>query len=56
LKIEALVDFGDGVQSLSPSIFAEILSASSGNDDGGAITIDLADYGAIDASTVDKFK
>jgi len=56
LKIEALVDFGDGVQSLSPSIFAEILSASSGNVDGGAITIDLADYGAIDASTVEKFK
>ena len=56
LKIEALVDFGEGVQSLSPSIFAEILSASSGSADGGAITIDLADYGAIDASTVEKFK
>ena len=30
LKLEALVDFGDGSQSLSPSIFAEILSASTG--------------------------
>jgi flagellar basal-body rod modification protein FlgD len=55
-KIEALVDFGDGAQSLSPSIFAEILSASAGNSDDGSITIDLADYGTVDATTIEKFK
>jgi flagellar basal-body rod modification protein FlgD len=55
-KIEALVDFGEGAQSLSPSIFAEILSASAGDDNNGTITIDLADYGTVDVSTVEKFK
>ena len=55
-KIEALVDFGEGAQSLNPSIFAEILSASAGNAENGTITIDLADYGTVDVSTVEKFK
>ena len=55
-KIEALVDFGEGAQSLSPSIFAEILSASAGETNNGTITIDLADYGTVDVSTVEKFK
>ena len=55
-KIEALVDFGEGAQSLSPSIFAEILSASTGEANNGTITIDLADYGTVDVSTVEKFK
>ena len=55
-KIEALVDFGEGAQSLSPSIFAEILSASAGDASNGAITIDLADYGTVDVSTIEKFK
>ena len=55
-KIEALVDFGEGAQSLSPSIFAEILSASAGHAENGTITIDLADYGTVDVSTVEKFK
>ena len=56
LKLEALVDFGDGSQSLSPSIFAEILSASTGEGTADAITIDLADYGEIDVNEVQKFK
>ena len=55
-KIEALVDFGEGAQSLSPSIFAEILSASAGETNNGTITIDLADYGTVDVNTVEKFK
>lgn len=55
-KIEALVDFGEGAQSLSPSIFAEILSTSAGETNNGTITIDLADYGTVDVSTVEKFK
>ena len=55
-KIEALVDFGEGAQSLSPSIFAEILSASAGEVNNGTITVDLADYGTVDVSTVEKFK
>jgi flagellar basal-body rod modification protein FlgD len=55
-KIEALVDFGEGAQSLSPSVFAEILSASAGKANNGTITIDLADYGTVDVSTVEKFK
>ena len=55
-KIEALVDFGEGAKSLSPSIFAEILSASAGETNNGTITIDLADYGTVDVSTVEKFK
>ena len=56
LKLEALVDFGDGSQSLSPSIFAEILSASTGEGAADSITIDLADYGEIDVNEVQKFK
>ena len=55
-KIEALVDFGEGAQSLSPSIFAEILSASAGGASDGTITIDLEDYGTVDVSTIEKFK
>ena len=32
LRIEAFADFGNGMESLTPSIFAEVLAASTGDE------------------------
>ena len=55
IRIEVFADFGNGFESLTPSIFAEVLAASTGNSDQGVI-LDVRDYGEILASDVQRFR
>ena len=55
IRIEAFADFGNGMESLTPSIFAEVLAASKGDEINGVV-LDVRDYGEILASDVQKFR
>jgi flagellar basal-body rod modification protein FlgD len=55
IRIEAFADFGNGIESLTPSIFAEVLAASTGDETQGVV-LDVRDYGEILASDVQKFR
>ena len=55
LRIEAFADFGSGMESLTPSIFAEVLAASTGDETQGVV-LDVRDYGEVLASDVQKFR
>ena len=55
IRIEAFADFGNGIESLTPSIFAEVLAASTGDETKGVV-LDVRDYGEILASDVQKFR
>ena len=55
IRIEAFADFGNGVESLTPSVFAEVLAASTGDETQGVV-LDVRDYGEILASDVQKFR
>ena len=55
VRIEAFADFGNGVESLTPSVFAEVLAASTGDETKGVV-LDVRDYGEILASDVQKFR
>ena len=43
------------MESLTPSIFAEVLAASTGDETRGVV-LDVRDYGEILASDVQKFR
>ena len=55
IRIEAFADFGNGIESLTPSVFAEVLAASTGDETQGVV-LDVRDYGQILASDVQKFR
>lgn len=55
VRIEAFADMGGGMESLTPSIFAEILAASTGDAVSG-VMLDVRDYGEIRAADVTKFR
>ena len=55
VRIEAYADMGSGMESLTPSIFAEILAASTG-DAATGVMLDVRDYGEIRAADVAKFR
>ena len=55
VRIEAFADMGKGMESLTPSIFAEILAASTGDAVNGVI-LDVRDYGEVRAADVKKFR
>ena len=55
IRIEAFADFGNGVESLTPSVFAEVLAASTGDETKGVV-LDVRDYGEILASDIQKFR
>ena len=55
VRIEAFVDMGTGMESLTPSIFAEILAASTGDAVSGVV-LDVRDYGEVRAADVRKFR
>ena len=55
VRIEAFVDMGTGMESLTPSIFAEILAASTGDAVSGVV-LDVRDYGEVLAADVRKFR
>ena len=55
VRIDAFADFGDGMESLTPSVFAEILAASTGDAVTG-VMLDVRDYGEVRAADVAKFR
>ncbi len=55
IRIEAFADMGEGMQSLTPSIFAEILAASTGDPTTG-VMLDVRDYGSVRAADITKFR
>ena len=55
VRIDAYADMGKGMESLTPSIFAEILAASTGDAVNG-VMLDVRDYGEVRAADVKKFR
>ena len=55
IRIEAFADMGEGMQSLSPSVYAEILAASTGDPTTG-VMLDVRDYGSVRAADITKFR
>jgi flagellar basal-body rod modification protein FlgD len=55
VRIEAHVDFGNGMETLTPSIFADVLSASTGDATTG-VMLDVRDYGEVRAADVARFR
>jgi flagellar basal-body rod modification protein FlgD len=55
VRIEAFADMGKGMESLTPSVFAEILAASTG-DPATGVMLDVRDYGEVRAADVSKFR
>ena len=53
--VEAYANSGKGMEGVSSSIFAEVLSSSAGNEDSG-VMLDVRDYGTISANEVIKFR
>ena len=55
IRIEAFADMGEGMQSLTPSVYAEILAASTG-DPATGVMLDVRDYGSVRAADITKFR
>ena len=55
IRIEAFADMGEGMQSLTPSVYAEILAASTGDPTTG-VMLDVRDYGSVRAADITKFR
>ena len=53
--VEAYANSGKGMEGVSCSIFAEVLSSSAGDGDSG-VMLDVRDYGTISANEVIKFR
>ena len=53
--VEAYANSGKGMEGVSSSIFAEVLSSSAGDGDNG-VMLDVRDYGTISANEVIKFR
>ena len=53
--VEAYANSGKGMEGVSSSIFAEVLSSSAGDGDTG-VMLDVRDYGTISANEVIKFR
>ncbi|XDZ64923.1 flagellar hook assembly protein FlgD [Alphaproteobacteria bacterium LSUCC0684] len=55
LRVDVYADFGNGMESLTPSVFAEVFSASVGDDTTG-VMLDVRDYGQVRAADVLRFR
>ena len=53
--VEAYANSGKGMEGVTSSIFAEVLSSSAGDGDSG-VMLDVRDYGTISANEVIKFR
>ena len=56
VKISVTVNSGKGVQSLGPSVYARVLSASVDGDAGDGVMLDVQDYGELNADEVARFR
>ena len=55
LTVKAYMNGAEGLEEVSPSIFAEVMAASTGTDQTGVV-LNVKDYGAINASDVPTFR
>ena len=55
LKVEAFMNGDNGRSGVTPSVFAEVLAASTGDSSKGVV-LEVKDYGNINASDVRKFR
>ena len=55
IRVEAYADTGNGLEAVSPSVFADVLAATTGNGRDG-VQLDVRDYGTISAAEVIKFR
>ncbi|NCF48692.1 MAG: flagellar biosynthesis protein FlgJ [Bacteroidetes bacterium] len=55
VRIDAYADMGKGMENLTPSVFAQVLAASTGDATTG-VMLDVEDYGAVRAAEVAKFR
>ena len=55
MKVEAFMNGENGRSGVTPSVFAEVLAASTGDSSSGVV-LEVKDYGNINASDVRKFR
>ena len=55
LKVEAFMNGENGRSGVTPSVFAEVLAASTGDPETGVV-LEVKDYGNINASDIKKFR
>jgi flagellar basal-body rod modification protein FlgD len=55
LRVDVYADLGKGMENLTPSVFAEVFSASIGDDQSG-VMLDVRDYGPVRAAEVMRFR
>jgi flagellar basal-body rod modification protein FlgD len=56
IKIEALIDTGNGPEQLSPSIYSKVISASVGTGETKQVLLNIEDYGDLDVSSAVNFR
>ena len=56
IKIEALIDTGNGPEKLSPSIYSKVISASVGTGETKQVLLNVEDYGDLDVSSAVNFR
>ena len=56
IKIEAIIDTGNGPEQLSPSIYSRVISASVGSGDTKQVLLNVEDYGNLDVSSAVNFR
>ncbi len=56
IKIEAIIDSGNGPEQLSPSIYSKVISASVGTGATKQVLLNVEDYGDLDVSSAVNFK
>ncbi|MEK9571343.1 MAG: flagellar hook capping FlgD N-terminal domain-containing protein [Paracoccaceae bacterium] len=56
IKIEALIDTGNGPEQLSPSIYSKVISASVGSGETKQVLLNVEDYGDLDVSSAVNFR
>ncbi len=56
IKVDIAANTGKGMESLGPSVYAKVLSASSFGDESTTATLDVQDYGTISASDVERIR
>ena len=54
-KVEAFMNGANGRSGVTPSVFAEVLAASTGDADTGVV-LEVKDYGNVNASDVKKYR
>ena len=56
IKIEAIIDSGNGPEQLSPSIYSKVISASVGTGATKQVHLNVEDYGDLDVSSAVNFR